>query len=85
MYCVAFYVRFYLNSESFILEKIGLFGMTLFEYILGSFFFEKKIFLKLWIKYMKIKKELRFLLVLVYHIKSNRHRKVYSKKYIVII
>ena len=55
IYCVAFYVRFYLGASNWILEKFGPFGMTLFEYVLGVLFFKYKIFTKIYNIWNKVK------------------------------
>lgn len=35
IYCIAYYVRFNFSTSNLLLSKIGPFGMTLFEYIVG--------------------------------------------------
>lgn len=36
IYCAAFYVRFHMSTSNWLLLKIGPFGMTLFEYLIGA-------------------------------------------------
>lgn len=36
VYCVAYYVRFSLKTDNWLLIKFGPFGMTLFEYLIGA-------------------------------------------------
>lgn len=47
IYCAAFYVRFYINTDHYLLVRFGPFGMTFFEYLLGCVVFKRKLFTKL--------------------------------------
>lgn len=47
IYCTAFYVRFYIRTDNYLLVHFGPFGMTLFEYMLGCAAFKIKLFTKL--------------------------------------
>lgn len=62
IYCLAFYVRFYAGSVGWLLERFGLFGMTIFEYILGAISFKYKFFSKVYEYYMKVNKKYRCIL-----------------------
>lgn len=42
IYTSAFYVRFYMNPDGWILIKFGLLGMTLFEFLLGVFSYKDR-------------------------------------------
>lgn len=36
VYCVAYYVRFHVGTDNWLLNKFGPFGMTFFEYLVGA-------------------------------------------------
>lgn len=42
IYTSAFYVRFYMNPDGWIVIKYGLFGMTLFEFLMGVFCYKDR-------------------------------------------
>ncbi len=46
VYCAAYYVRFNIQTTDLFLSKVGPFGMTLFEYVLGSVYCKEKLFSK---------------------------------------
>ena len=48
VYSIAFYIRFYMGATSWLLGKFGPFGMTLFEYVLGAYFFQFRLFSRMW-------------------------------------
>lgn len=53
IYCVAYYVRFQLTTENYLLLHFGPFGMTLFEYLLGCIAYKLNLVSKLkgmWVK-----------------------------------
>lgn len=54
IYCISFYIRFYTDSTCWIFGRFALFGMTLFEYMLGAIFYKCKIFSKVYDCYIKI-------------------------------
>lgn len=47
VYTVSFYIRFYVDTDNWLLLKIGPFGMTLFEYIIGVIFAKYKFITKI--------------------------------------
>lgn len=49
IYSSAFYVRFYINPDGWILIKYGLLGMTLFEFIMGFFCYKSR-----WIEKLRL-------------------------------
>lgn len=49
IYSSAFYVRFYINPDGWILIKYGLLGMTLFEFIMGVFCYKSR-----WIEKLRL-------------------------------
>ena len=59
LYCIAFYVRFYMESTSWLLGKFGPFGMTLFEYVLGAYFFQLRLFSLIWKRGSGVNKKVR--------------------------
>ena len=46
VYCAAYYVRFNIKTTDLFLSKVGPFGMTLFEYVLGSVYYKESCFSK---------------------------------------
>ena len=57
IYFVSFYIRFHVNTDNHLLNMVGPFGMTLFEYVVGCLAFKIKFFTKLrtfWDKIPKI-------------------------------
>lgn len=59
IYCAAYLIRFKLPIDNWFLIKFGPFGMTLFEYMLGAVFCDKKIFTKIYSYWSKIPKCVR--------------------------
>lgn len=62
IYCVAYYVRFYLPESNWILGKLGPFGMTLFEYVLGAICYEKKVLSRIYKVWKKMNSWMRNML-----------------------
>lgn len=52
IYCIAYYVRFRVSSDSWCVIKFGPFGMTLFEYLIGAIAYKIQFFTELY-KYWK--------------------------------
>ena len=53
VYCAAFYVRFFVTTDNYFLQRFGPFGMTLFEYLVGCVVYKIKLttrIKKIWIK-----------------------------------
>lgn len=65
VYCIAFYVRFYMESTSRLFGKFGPFGMTLFEYVLGAYFFQFKLFSRIWKRWGGINRKVRYVLSVI--------------------
>lgn len=55
IYCCAYYTRFYITTDNWILLKFGPFGMTLFEYLIGAVCFKTGIFSWLYKYWKKMK------------------------------
>ena len=67
IYCIAFYYRFYGDASTWLIGKCCLFGMTLFEYILGAISLKYKIFSKMYNFYIQIDKKYRnFLSIMLF-------------------
>lgn len=64
VYCVAYYVRFRVTTDNWLLIKFGRFGMTLFEYLIGAVCYKEQIFTKLYRHWSSIQKPLRMILAL---------------------
>lgn len=62
IYCVAYYVRFKIGYSNWLLGKLGPFGMTLFEYLLGALALQYRVFTHLYKIWEKIPKTVRWLL-----------------------
>ena len=65
IYCVAYYVRFELGYSNWLLGKFGPFGMTLFEYLLGTLALKYQVFTHLYRIWDRIPKGARWLLAAV--------------------
>ena len=59
IYCVAYLIRFKIPVDNWFLIKFGPFGMTLFEYMLGAVFCERKLFTRIHEKWIKLPKYIR--------------------------
>lgn len=59
IYCLSYAIRFWLPYSNWILSKIGPFGTTLFEYIIGAEFYHLKVFSKTYPLWEKISKPVR--------------------------
>ena len=59
IYCGAYYLRFHIQTTNLLVGKLGPFGMTLFEYMLGSVFYKEKWFSRGFAVWKRIKRELR--------------------------
>lgn len=65
IYCAAYYVRFKMTGTGWLLGKFGLFGMTLFEYLIGVVCCKQKVVSSLYAVWEKFRKEVRCILVLI--------------------
>lgn len=59
IYCVAYYIRFYITTDNWILLKAGPLGMTLFEYWGGSIWAKTRMFTRLYQRLVKMRRGLR--------------------------
>lgn len=60
VYFGAYVIRFKVSSGSWLLGKLGPFGMTLFEYLVGAVCCKKRIFTKLFRPWSRIRKSMRW-------------------------
>jgi hypothetical protein len=65
VYCGAYYLRFRIEPNDLILSKLGPFGMTLFEYVIGCVFYKTKMFSKVFEIWKKIPKFLQIIASLI--------------------
>lgn len=65
IYCAAYYIRFKLGYSNRILGKLGPFGMTLFEYLLGAECCKLKVFSKIHKIWIKLPKAARCILAIL--------------------
>lgn len=65
IYCVAYYIRFKLGYSNWFLGKLGPFGMTLFEYLLGAEYCKLKVFTKIHKIWTKFPKTARCILAII--------------------
>lgn len=60
-YCVAYYLRFRITTDNWLLLKAGPLGMTLFEYLIGAVCCRTQLFTKLYRYWGKIRQPWRWL------------------------
>lgn len=60
IYCTAYYIRFDLDCSNWLLDRIGPFGMTFFEYLLGAIAFKYHILSFLYNIWERLNKILRW-------------------------
>ena len=65
IYCAAYYVRFEMSESNWLLEKLGPFGMTFFEYLLGALAWKCKVFTRLYDLWQRIPKVSRWALAVI--------------------
>lgn len=65
VYCAAYYIRFNLGYSNWFLGKLGPFGMTLFEYLLGAECCKLKVFTKIHKIWIKVPKVARCILAII--------------------
>ena len=65
VYCAAYYIRFNLGYSNWFLGKLGPFGMTLFEYLLGAECCKLKVFTKIHKIWIKVPKVARYILAII--------------------
>ena len=62
---MTYYIRFYLGYSNWLLGKLGPFGMTLFEYLLGVECCKLKVFTKIYKIWIKVPKVARCILAII--------------------
>lgn len=65
IYCAAYYVRFKMTGAGWLLGKLGPFGMTLFEYLIGAECCRQNLFSWLYAVWQKIRAGVRYVLAAV--------------------
>lgn len=65
VYCIAYYIRFKLGYSNWILGKLGPFGMTAFEYVLGALAAKNKVFTRLGNMFKIVPKWIAYVAVIV--------------------
>ena len=65
VYCAAYYVRFKITGAGWLLGKLGPFGMTLFEYLIGAECCKQKVLSRLHIVWEKVQTGVRYALAAV--------------------
>ena len=65
VYCAAYYVRFRVVTDNWLLNKFGPFGMTLFEYLVGAVCYKIGLVTRLRKCWVKLSKMLQWILTLV--------------------
>lgn len=83
IYSFAYYIRFKGSYNGWIFDKIGPFGMTLFEYLIGAVCFKTKIFTKIYNVWKKIPKSLTVIFsILVFAVLLFAHTKILQSLFI---
>lgn len=65
IYCLAYYIRFKMDSSNWFLARFGPFGMTLFEFILGALAYKYKVFSCLFERWKRIPRTAQIILAII--------------------
>ena len=65
IYCAAYYVRFEMSYSNWLLDKLGPFGTTFFEYLLGALAFKYRVFSRIYEVWQKLPRVARWILAAI--------------------
>lgn len=82
VYSIAFYIRFYVESTSWLLGNFGPFGMTVFEYVLGAYFFQFRFFSRMWKMWRRNEKICTVVSIIMLIVMTYGHTKIIGNLFI---